>query len=284
MSIPLWIKEGIKRREGIEVLKERLRSYNLHTVCEEARCPNIGKCFNNKTATFLILGDICTRNCGFCAVKKGVPLEPDKNEPENISKMVFELNLDYVVITSVTRDDLPDGGAGQFQKTIKIIKRKNKRIKIEVLIPDFKGNIESLKKIFSVNPDVINHNLETVKRLYNKVRPMANYERSLEILRVSKLNGFVTKTGIMLGLGEKEEDVKELIEDISKIGCDILTLGQYLSPSKNHIPVYEYINPEKFEEYKDYALSKGIKYVVSGPLVRSSYMAKEAFLSLMGES
>ncbi len=283
MSIPLWIKEGIKRREGIEVLKERLRSYKLHTVCEEARCPNIGKCFNNKTATFLILGDICTRNCGFCAVKKGIPLKPDEDEPENISRMVLELNLDYVVITSVTRDDLDDGGAEQFENTIKYIKNKNKDIKVEVLIPDFKGDLNSLKKIFNGNPDVINHNLETVKKLYPSVRPLADYKRSLEILRISKLNGFITKTGIMLGLGETEKDVKELIEDISNVGCDILTLGQYLSPSKNHIPVYEYIHPEIFEKYKDYALNKGIKYVVSGPLVRSSYMAKEAFLSLVGE-
>lgn len=282
MSIPSWIREGIRRKEGIQGLKESLRYYKLHTVCEEARCPNIGKCFNNKTATFLILGDVCTRNCKFCAVNKGNPLKPDCDEPENISKMVLELNLAYVVITSVTRDDLSDGGASYFEMVIKKIKEKKNDIKIEVLIPDFKGDLNSLRKILNSKPNVINHNLETVKRLYSFVRPLAHYERSLEILRISKLNGFITKTGIMLGLGETEYDVKELIDDISEINCDIFTMGQYLSPSRNHLPVYEYIHPEKFEEYKDYALSKGIKYVVSGPLVRSSYMAEEAYLSLMG--
>ncbi len=282
MSIPLWIREGIKKREGIEGLKERLKFYELHTVCEEARCPNIGRCFKHNTATFLILGDICTRNCRFCAVNKGKPKNLDYDEPENVAKMVKELKLDYVVITSVTRDDIEDGGAGHFARTIEYIKKLSDNIRIEVLIPDFKGNFNALKKVFLARPDVINHNLETVKRLYKYVRPMADYKRSIEILKNSKLNGFITKTGIMVGLGEKEEEVKELIDEIAEIKCDILTIGQYLSPSKRHLPVYEYISPEKFEYYKEYGLKKGIKFVVSSPLVRSSYMAKEAYLSLKG--
>lgn len=280
MSIPLWIRNGIRSREGIGYLKKKLRLNNLHTVCEEARCPNIGKCFNNNTATFLILGNVCTRNCRFCAMNKGIPLKPNNEEPENIADMVMELNLDYIVITSVTRDDLDDGGALHFVNVINKIREKKNDIKIEVLIPDFLGDIDSLKKIFYAKPDVINHNLETVKRLYDIVRPMADYQRSIEILRISKLNGFIIKTGIMLGLGEKENDVKELIDDISKIGCDILTIGQYLSPSRDHLPVYEYIHPEIFEYYKKYGLEKGIRYVVSGPLVRSSYMAKVAYFAL----
>uniref|UniRef100_A0A7C4U617 Lipoyl synthase n=1 Tax=candidate division WOR-3 bacterium TaxID=2052148 RepID=A0A7C4U617_UNCW3 len=284
MSIPVWIREGIRKREGIERLKGRLRLYNLHTVCEEARCPNIGKCFNDNTATFLILGDICTRNCTFCAVKKGFPEKVDENEPSNVADMVIEMGLDYVVITSVTRDDIEDGGAEHFRKTISKIREKGKDVKIEVLIPDFRGNKESLKKIFDAKPDVINHNLETVPRLYKDVRPMANYKISLDILKSSKENGFITKTGIMLGLGEKREDVFELIEHISKIGCDILTIGQYLRPSRFHIPVYEYVIPEEFEFYKEYALRKGIRYVVSAPLVRSSFMAKEAYFSLKGKN
>jgi len=282
MSVPVWIKDGIKRRRGIEDVKNILRLHNLYTVCEEAKCPNIGECFRKKTATFMILGNICTRNCRFCAIKTGIPKPLDPDEPKNVAAAAKEFGLDYIVVTSVTRDDLPDGGAHHFALTIKEIKKSIVGSRVEVLIPDFLGSFESLQTVINALPDVLNHNVETVPRLYPEVRPLAVYERSLMVLKnAKKINpGIVTKSGIMVGLGEKEREVKEVINDLVDVNCDILTIGQYLQPSIRHFPVREYIHPDIFKKYEEYAYRAGIKFVVSGPLVRSSYRAKEAFLGV----
>ena len=275
---PEWLKVNFNKQAFDEV-NSIMANLKLNTVCKGAKCPNIGNCYKNKTATFLIMGNTCTRNCAFCNISNGLPECLDPNEPENIAKAVKDLHLDFAVITSVTRDDLPDGGAEHFVKTINKIKEKCPDVKIEVLIPDFKGNTLSLDKIIDAKPDVINHNMETVKRLYNTVRPQANYNRSLSVLDYIKKNSenIITKTGIMLGLGETDKDVFKLFDDVLKTGCDILTIGQYLRPSKDHIEMVEYVTPEKFEYFKKVALEKGFSYVASGPLVRSSYNAKEAY-------
>jgi len=280
MALPSWLKKRAPRQETIRKMQDLFRSLSLHTVCEEARCPNIGECFARRTATFMILGDRCTRNCRFCAVKKGSPLPLDPEEPKNAAKAVKKLGLRYVVITSVTRDDLEDGGAGQFAKTIRKIKRLNGgEIKVEVLIPDFKGSLSSLKTVMEAKPDVLNHNLETVSRLYPDVRPLANYERSLKVLKqVKELNPSVyTKSGLMVGLGETFEEVIETMRDLRKVGCDMLTIGQYLRPSPEHLEVKEYIRPEKFQEYERVGKSLGFLSVVSGPFVRSSYRAAQVW-------
>jgi len=279
MALPEWLKKRAPQQELLQEMQKLLRSLSLHTVCEEARCPNIGECFTRKTATFMILGDRCTRNCRFCAVKKGNPLPLDPQEPENVAKAVNKLRLKYVVITSVTRDDLDDGGANQFAKTIKEIRKLNKGVKIEVLIPDFKGSLSSLKKVIEAKPFVLNHNLETIPRLYSEVRPLANYERSLKLLEQAKeLNSSIyTKSGLMVGLGETFGEVIEVMKDLRRVKCDILTIGQYLRPSIKHLPVKEYVRPEKFEEYEKIGKSQGFLSVISGPFVRSSYRAKEVW-------
>ena len=279
MALPEWLKKRAPQQELLQEMQKLLRSLSLHTVCEEARCPNIGECFTRKTATFMILGDRCTRNCRFCAVKKGNPLPLDPQEPENVAKAVNKLRLKYVVITSVTRDDLDDGGANQFAKTIKEIRKLNKGAKIEVLIPDFKGSLSSLKKVIEAKPFVLNHNLETIPRLYSEVRPLANYERSLKLLEQAKeLNSSIyTKSGLMVGLGETFGEVIEVMKDLRRVKCDILTIGQYLRPSIKHLPVKEYVRPEKFEEYEKIGKSQGFLSVISGPFVRSSYRAKEVW-------
>jgi len=255
MALPEWLKKRAPKEELLQEMRELLRSLSLHTVCEEARCPNIGECFARKTATFMILGDRCTRNCRFCAVKKGNPLPLDPQEPENIAKAVNKLRLKYVVITSVTRDDLNEGGANQFAKTIREIKKLNKEVKIEVLIPDFKGSLPSLKKVIEAEPFVLNHNLETVSHLYSEVRPQANYKRSLK--------------------GETFDEIVKVMKDLRKVKCEILTIGQYLRPSIKHLPVKEYIRPEEFQEYKKIGKSLGFLSIISGPFVRSSYRAGE---------
>jgi len=285
MSVPIWIKEGIKRRRGIEDVKSILRLHNLYTVCEEAKCPNIGECFRKKTATFMILGNICTRNCRFCAIETGIPEPLDFEEPKNVAEAAKEFGLDYIVVTSVTRDDLPDGGAYHFALTIKEIKKLIIGSRVEVLIPDFLGNFQSLQTVLYALPDVLNHNVETVPRLYPEVRPLAVYKRSLAVLKnAKKINPeIVTKSGIMVGLGEKEREVKEVINDLVDVNCDILTIGQYLQPSIRHYPVREYVHPDTFKKYEEYAYRVGIKFVVSGPLVRSSYRAKEAFLGVKND-
>ena len=262
------------------MVEDILKHFSLNTVCKEANCPNIIECYGKKTATFMILGKICTRNCSFCNIKKGDPSDIDLMEPENIAKAVCELNLHHVVITSVTRDDLADGGAGHFANVIKEIKNLDRNIVIEVLIPDFKGNVNSLLKVIDAKPQIINHNIETVPRLYQTVRPVANYARSLDLLKNVKSidNSIWSKSGIMLGLGEYEEEVIEVLKDLRNIECDLLTIGQYLSPTRTHHPVIEYIHPDVFEKYKKIGLDLGFKYVASAPFVRSSYNAGSDFL------
>jgi len=283
MRKPPWIRARLPKGNFKET-KKILRGCGLHTVCEEARCPNVGECFSRGTATFLILGDICTRNCSFCAVKKGNPLPPDEDEPLRIAEAVKRFNLKYVVITSVTRDDLEDGGANLFERTIKEVKKIESVKGIEVLIPDFKGSEEALAKVVSAHPTVINHNLETVRRLYPKVRPLADYNRSLGILKKVKESdpSIITKSGIMVGLGETQEEVIELMRDLREVNCDIITIGQYLQPTSLNLPVERFLSPEEFKKYEEIALSMGFKLAFSSPLVRSSYKAEEV-LNLLRE-
>ena len=279
---PEWLKIktiGGKNRTQVEKV---LGTLALHTVCEEASCPNIMECFSRKTATFMILGNLCTRNCTFCNVEKGTATGIDEREPEKIAEAVGTLELKHVVITSVTRDDLPDGGAGHFASVIEKVRRSCDGITIEVLIPDFKGDEAALDAVVSAAPDIINHNIETVDRLYPEVRPQADYRRSLRLLRnvKEKAGGIYTKSGIMMGLGEKPEEVTEVFRDLREYGCDILTIGQYIAPSLKHHPVVEFVTPGRFEEYKAAAYSLGFRHVTAGPLVRSSYHAANALDTL----
>lgn len=274
---PEWLKMRAPKMEVLDKMDSMLKNLSLNTVCESANCPNIGKCFENKTATFMIMGEVCTRNCRFCAVKKGIPNILDEEEPTNVAIASKKLGLKHIVITSVTRDDLEDGGAEHFVKTVEELRKMNPGSTIELLIPDLKGNWQALKEIVKSKPDIINHNIETVPLLYSKVRPKAVYKRSIELLRQVKNmdKNIYTKCGIMVGLGETMEEVLNVMDDLINIGCDILTLGQYLRPSQQHLPVKEYVTVEKFEEYKSIALKKGFKFVAAGPFVRSSYKAFE---------
>jgi len=278
-KLPYWLKKRIPNMKAIRGMEKILRDHNLHTVCESALCPNLGECFQRKTATFMILGDICTRNCRFCAVKKGRPLPLDKNEPKNIAKVVRLLKLLHVVITSVTRDDLEDSGADQFADCIKEIRKLEPAPSIEVLIPDFGGNFKNLNIVLAYFPDVLNHNVETVKRLYSKIVPGADYNRSLRILKKAKeySKNIIVKSGFMVGLGEKWEEIISLLKDLSDVKCDIVTIGQYLQPSDKHIPIDKFYTPDEFINLKQIGLEMGIKYIESGPFVRSSYKAKDAF-------
>jgi lipoic acid synthetase len=280
-SKPPWLKKRIPPSEDLAKVKSILDSAELHTVCEEARCPNLGECFSKGTATILILGRICTRNCGFCAVEHGVSVSPDEEEPEKVARAVRKMGLHYVVITSVTRDDLPDGGASHFAKTIQAIRALDRAIKIEVLIPDFKGDLSSLLTVLKEGPDVLNHNIETIPRLYQEVRPQADYRRSLHLLKRVKDRDpqTFTKSGFMLGLGETEKEIFSLLRDLSEVGCDFLTIGQYLQPRPDRLPVVRYIPPEEFEEYKKIGEGMGFKSVASGPFVRSSFHAAQMFES-----
>ena len=257
-----------------------LRSLSLHTVCEDANCPNRSECFKSRTATFLILGDVCTRGCRYCAVTKGAPQMLDPNEPLHVAEAAEKLELRHIVVTSVTRDDLPDGGADHFAQTIRALRARVPQSTIEVLIPDFQGSESALNLVIDAKPDIINHNIETVPSLYPIVRPQADYARSLELLRRVKKAGLYSKTGFMVGLGETRQDVLSLMDDLVTTGCDMLTIGQYLQPSTNHLPVAEFITPAQFDEYKEIALEKGIRFVASGPFVRSSYHAAEAMASM----
>ncbi len=249
----------------------------LNTVCWSAKCPNIGECFKRGTATFLILGDVCTRNCGFCGIKNGTPNRLDLVEPIKVGQAVRKLGLKYAVVTSVTRDDLPDGGAGHYAATVWAIRRFNPECKIEVLIPDFQGDKDALYIVVDSKPDVINHNVETIPRLYAKVRPQADYHRSLELLKnVKEMQpGFVTKSGLMVGVGESIEEVEGTFKDLRDAGCDLLTVGQYLRPSPENIPVERYVHPDEFEHLRKVALELGFRNAASGPFVRSSYFADE---------
>jgi len=273
---PNWLKIRLPSGKNFNEMKGILRENKLHTVCEEALCPNIGECFEQRTATFLILGDTCTRTCGFCAVKKGSPFGVDEGKPLRIAEAVKKMQLKYVVITSVTRDDLSDGGALAYAQTIQCIREYIRDCVIEVLIPDFGGSSESLEIVLHARPDIINHNIETVPRLYSLVRPMANYERSLELLKSAKetAHEVMTKSGLMLGLGEEWHEIISTMQDIRNVGCNILTIGQYLSPKKDALPIRRYYAPEEFSMLKTEGERMGFLHVESGPLVRSSYHAK----------
>ncbi|HHT9138451.1 MAG TPA: lipoyl synthase [Candidatus Wunengus sp. YC60] len=273
---PDWLKIRLPTGKNFNEIKDILRENELHTVCEEALCPNIGECFEQRTATFLILGDTCTRKCGFCAVKKGMPLGIDKGEPLRIAEAVQKMQLKYVVITSVTRDDLADGGASVYAQTIQCICERIQDCTIEVLIPDFSGSSEALEIVLNAQPDILNHNIETVPRLYSQVRPMADYERSLELLKHAKetVNELTTKSGLMLGLGEEWHETISVMQDIRDVGCNILTIGQYLSPKRDALPIHRYYTPEEFEMLKIEGEQMGFKHIEAGPLVRSSYHAK----------
>ncbi len=279
--LPSWFRQDIPDMTRIRQMKGSFREKRLHTVCESAHCPNMGKCWGQGVATFMILGEVCTRACRFCAVKAGRPNELDLAEPRNVASAVKELNLRYVVVTSVARDDLKDEGAAQFSETIREIRKMMPQTKIEILIPDFSNKIESLKIVVAAQPQVVSHNLETVRRLSPKVRPQADYDRSLAVLKNFKIldAGIFTKSSLMVGLGETYEEIKQAMADLAAVGCDILTLGQYLAPTsmKRHLPVLEFVAPTAFKEYEKLGYEMGFKHVMSGPLVRSSFIAEEGY-------
>ncbi|GLI57887.1 lipoyl synthase [Propionigenium maris DSM 9537] len=276
---PQWLRIKIPNNGGNRRVEKLMDDLSLNTVCREANCPNRAECYSKGTATFMILGRNCTRGCRFCNVRSAEPQCVDEREPARVARAVKEMGLRYVVVTSVTRDDLPDGGASQFRRTIEEIKKINRDVAVEVLIPDFQGSLNSLVDVLEPLPEILNHNIETVPRLYEEVRPEADYERSLELIRRAKeIDGRVkTKSGIMLGLGETREEVVEVFRDLRRNGCDFLTLGQYLAPSKEHLPVREYVTPEDFNWYREKALELGFEGVASDPLVRSSYKAWELY-------
>jgi lipoic acid synthetase len=277
--LPLWLRRGATNFEAVHELKKDLRRLNLHTVCESARCPNMHECFQRGAATFMILGDLCTRGCGFCSVPKGSPQKKefslDPNEPANVARMAASLKLRYVVITSVNRDDLPDGGSHHFADTVREVRAALPEARVEVLTPDFCGDLTAVARVLDAGPHVFNHNMETVPRLYRRVRPQANYRQSLEVLRFGKqyTPEALTKSGLMVGLGEETGEVEQLLRDLASAQVDVATIGQYLQPTRRNLPVAAYVAPEQFEAYRDYGLSIGFKMVFSGPLVRSSYMA-----------
>lgn len=274
---PDWLKVRAPGGPVYRDLKQLVSDLRLHTVCESARCPNIGDCWERRSATFMILGDICTRACGFCAVKTGRPEGLDREEPERVAEAISQLGLRFAVITSVNRDELSDGGAEIFAATIEAVRRRCPDTGVEVLIPDFEGNTEALKAVLDARPQILNHNIETVPRLYRLVRPQAKYERSLELLRRAREYSpkVVTKSGMMLGVGEEPAEILRTMADLRAVDCDVLTLGQYLRPSLQHIPVVRYVDPAEFAELRDQGLRMGFRHVESGPLVRSSYHADE---------
>jgi len=276
---PEWLRKSAPDPAVLAKMKELMDGLQLHTVCESAHCLNQGECFARGVATFMILGDVCTRNCTFCAVEHGQPASPDANEPEHVVEAVKKLGLRYVVVTSVTRDDLPDGGAYQFAKVVEAIRSYDPRISAEVLTPDFQGALSALEVVVASHPAIINHNVETAPRLYLQVRPQANYERSLQLLKNAKsMKGeLLTKSGLMLGLGERHEEVIQVMEDLREVDCDFLTIGQYLRPSPNHHEVVRFVSPVEFGEYKDIGVAMGFKGVASAPYVRSSFEAGKMF-------
>ncbi len=273
--LPKWMKMKMPKGESYSKVKNLVDKHGLHTICTSGNCPNIGECWNRGTATFMILGDICTRSCKFCAVKTGKPLAPDLNEPQKLAESVKIMGVKHCVITSVDRDDLDDQGAGIWARTITEVKQLNPNTKIEVLVPDFSGNTERMQQIIDAHPDVISHNLETCERLTPAIRSAAKYRRSLEVIKYIARNFTVAKSGIMLGLGETHEEILQTMDDLLAAGCKVITIGQYLAPTLEHLPVVEYIHPERFAEYKKIGLEKGFSFVESSPLVRSSYRAEE---------
>lgn len=276
---PAWLKRTLPKGTEYEKVRAVLGRGKLHSVCQEAKCPNIWECFSQETATFLILGDRCTRNCRFCAIAHGPSGQPDPGEPARVAEAAASMGLSYVVVTSVTRDDLPDGGAGLFAETINEIRKKMPNALVEVLIPDFQGNTRALQAVLEAGPDVLNHNLETVPRLYPRARPEAVFSRSLDLLKNARAYtpDIPTKSGLMLGLGESPEEVVLTLKDLLGVGCSVLTLGQYLQPSKEHLLVERYVPPEEFGSWREKALNMGFSQVASGPFVRSSYHAKDLF-------
>lgn len=280
---PEWIRIRLRSDNKVAQLKQKLRRHGLHTVCEEASCPNLSECFGHGTATFMIMGDICTRRCPFCDVAHGRPLPLNEDEPAELANTIADMALSYIVITSVDRDDLRDGGAGHFAACIREIRARNPQIKLEILVPDFRGRMDLALEVLNQHPpDVFNHNLETVPRLYKKARPGSDYQWSLNLIRRFKEQHHTipTKSGLMLGLGEETEEVRAVMRDLREHGCDMLTLGQYLQPSRHHLPVTRYVHPDEFDSLKDHGLALGFTHVASGPMVRSSYHAD---LQAMGE-
>lgn len=272
---PDWLKIQIPVGENYTEVKQIVKTHKLHTICEDGKCPNMGECWGAGTATFMILGNVCTRSCSFCAVATGRPNEYDLDEPKRVAEAIKLMKVKHAVITSVNRDELKDKGAGVWSATIREVKIQNPGVTMETLIPDFKANWDLLEMVINEKPEVVSHNMETVERLYRIVRPQAKYERSLEQIKRTKENGRRTKSGIMLGLGETEEEVYKAMDDLVAHGCDVLTLGQYLQPTKMHLEVREFVTPEKFRMYKEVGEAKGFKIVESGPMVRSSYHAEK---------
>ena len=272
---PSWLKVKLPTGQEYKKVRELVSEHKLHTICESGNCPNMGECWGAGTATFMILGNICTRSCGFCAVSTGKPDEPDFFEPARVANSVKLMEVKHAVITSVDRDDLKDGGADIWVSTVKAIRRKSPGTTLETLIPDFAGKWDNVQKIIDVAPEIVSHNIETVRRLTKAIRVQAKYDRSLELLLRLKQGGMRTKSGVMLGLGESRDEILETMEDLRMVNVDILTLGQYLQPTPKHLPVKDFIEPEKFQEYKEIGLEMGFSYVESGPLVRSSYHAEK---------
>ena len=271
---PSWLKMKMPGGEGYARLKQLVRTQGLHTVCESAKCPNLGECWSAGTATLMILGDVCTRSCGFCHIKTGRPETLDLDEPRRVGDAVAAMSLGHVVLTSVNRDELPDGGAAVWAETIRQVRAKSPGTTVEVLIPDFRGVWDALQLVLDERPEILNHNLESVPRLYSVVRPQAKYGRSVELLKITAGQGLTAKTGLMLGIGETADEVDRVIDDLVAVGCDILTLGQYLQPTTKHLPVDRWVHPDEFAMWKERGEARGLRHVESGPLVRSSYHAE----------
>lgn len=284
--LPEWLRKRVPSPETVNMVEDMIKDAQLHTVCESARCPNLGECWSKRTATFMILGDICTRNCGFCAIKVGKPLELDVDEPRRVAEMAKQMGLKHVVVTSVARDELPDEGSGQFAETIHALREVIPGVIVEVLTPDFKGKRWCIRRVVEAHPDIYNHNIETVERLSPVVRPQAKYERTLDLLQaVKNMDSTIhTKSGIMLGLGETHEEVVQTLRDLRQVGVSAVTIGQYLRPTTDrHLPVVEYIHPDQFQEYERLGEEMGFLFVASGPFIRSSYNAQAFSEKLLSE-
>lgn len=272
---PDWLRVKLPTGENYRHVRGLVDHYKLHTICESGNCPNMGECWGAGTATFMILGNVCTRSCGFCAVYTGMPTELDWDEPNRVAEAIRLMGVKHAVLTSVNRDELKDGGAAIWAATVRAVRKLNPETTMETLIPDFKGNMQNVDRMIDVKPEVVSHNMETIERLYRKVRPQAKYERSLAVIRRLKDGGIRTKSGIMAGLGETKEEVFRVMDDLREAGCDVMTIGQYLQPTRNHLEVMEWVHPDTFKLYEEVGLSKGFLYVESAPLVRSSYHAEK---------
>ena len=281
---PDWLRVKLPIGENYKHVRNLVDNHKLHTICESGNCPNMGECWGEGTATFMILGNTCTRSCGFCAVATGKPEPVDWDEPQRVAEAIFLMKVKHAVITSVDRDELPDGGSVIWNNTIRAVRSLNPATTLETLIPDFKGNKEDIQRVLEAAPEVVSHNIETVERLTRQVRIQAKYWRSMEVIRTLKSGGMRTKSGIMLGLGEKKEEVIQTLRNLSENGCDVVTIGQYLQPTKNHLPVHRFAHPDEFAEYKEIGYELGLDYVESGPLVRSSYHSEKHVFAGIGKS